>query len=95
MEETNLQALCSRELRERPEESVLCTQDDCWVEGMDEKCPPGYFVLMPKTRPKKRGGKARPVAGLQVFGPFNNPFAARFIDTSARALGLLGPDPFG
>lgn len=51
----------------------------------------GYYFVMPKTR-TKQGRKTVKAGTLCVFGPFDSPHVARFIGTSARALGLVDPD---
>lgn len=51
----------------------------------------GYYFVMPRIR-TKRGRKAVDAGKLRAFGPFDNPQLARFIATSARALGLLDQD---
>lgn len=54
----------------------------------DDRMSLGYYFVMPKAR-TKQGRKTIAGGALCVFGPFHNPDVARFINTSARALGLL------
>jgi len=48
----------------------------------------GYCFVMPKLR-TRHGRKGVDAGNLLTFGPFDNPDLARFIATSARAMGLL------
>lgn len=52
---------------------------------------PGYYFVMPKKR-IKQGRKTVSTVKLCAFGPFDSPHVARFIGTSAVALGLTDPD---
>lgn len=51
----------------------------------------GYYFVMHRMRQRQRR-RALDVATLRVFGPFDNCDVARFIGTSAGALGLLEQD---
>lgn len=60
-------------------------------DGACEGMSLGYYFVMPRIR-AKRGRKTVDADALRAFGPFDNPDVARFIATSARALGLLDQD---
>lgn len=52
---------------------------------------PGYYLVVPavtRISSRRRSG-ARREPGCVLLGPFRNEVEARFIETSARALGLL------
>ncbi|NMG73999.1 hypothetical protein [Aromatoleum diolicum] len=60
-------------------------------DGDCERMSLGYYFVMPKRR-TKQGRKTIDAGTLCVFGPFDNPDVARFMGTSACALGLLDQD---
>jgi len=60
-------------------------------DGECDRMSLGYYFVMPKRR-TKQGRKTVDAGTLCVFGPFDNPDVARFISTSACALGLLDQD---
>ena len=60
-------------------------------DGACERTSLGYYFVMPRIR-TKHGRKAVDAGNLRAFGPFDNPVLARFIATSACALGLRDLD---
>ncbi|MBT0961491.1 hypothetical protein [Denitromonas iodatirespirans] len=59
-----------------------------WQHAGAETMGAGYYFLMGNPRPKQRRGRGM---NLTAFGPFPNADGARFLKTSAYALGLM-PD---
>lgn len=76
------------EIAEKVKEGDSGSPPACDYRGGDCECTSrGYYFVMPKMR-MKHGRKAVDAGTLCAFGPFDNVALARFIGTSAFALGL-------
>lgn len=90
MEETDVSAVCNQIVRTMAERDAASLPGlYCPEEGVEKTG--GYYFVMHRMHQRHRR-RADDVGTLRLFGPFDNCDIARFIGTSARALGLLEPD---
>ncbi|MDD2669262.1 MAG: hypothetical protein PHI25_11910 [Zoogloea sp.] len=88
MEETALHTTLSQVVRmSKGEMHAFHDANQC---PDDDRLHRYYFLLRQKHR--KSGRKTPVLNTLCAFGPYRSPYAASFIQISARALGLLEPD---
>lgn len=73
--------------------SVDCGTQSASGEFASDELPAGFYLVMGHVAKKKRRRKSFGVRAVTMYGPFRAVHAARFMEASAYALGLLATAP--